>query len=311
MRVLSTIFILTVLVKMTFAQDDPFLPSYQYEVRKVSIFDDVELSYVDQGPKDAQVILMIHGLGGYIKNWYPVIDDLSNEYRCIALDLPGYGKSTIRDFDKNDYMQFFANSINEFVDVLELESVVLIGHSMGGQVSSVIAISNPEWLKSLILAAPAGFETFTQQEAELLKGFSTAPAIISHNEEQIRAAYQLNFVEMPPLAEEMIQDRIKAKEADWFKSYALVREMGVKGMLDHPIYQDLEKIKVPTMVIFGKNDLLIPNKYLHPNLTTTQVAEIGKKIPNVKIKMIEAAGHMLQMDNPASFNRAVKQMLTN
>lgn len=294
---------------MAFSQD--LLPAYKYEVKYVQLEDSIGMAYLDQGPTDGATILMVHGLGGYIKNWYPTIEGLSDNYRCIALDLPGYGKSTIKDFGREDYMEFFANSVIEFAEKLQLKEVTLMGHSMGGQVSIVAALNNPSWLKQLILAAPAGFETFTDQEGAVLKQFTSMTALMNHNEDQIRAAYKVNFVNMPELAEEMIQDRLRAKEADWFANYAKVREMGVKGMLDHPVKQDLGSIKVPTLVIFGENDLLIPNKYLHPDLTTNQIAEIGNEIPNVKIKMIENAGHMLQMDNPASFNLIIKQLLTN
>ncbi|SNS54365.1 Pimeloyl-ACP methyl ester carboxylesterase [Ekhidna lutea] len=299
------------LAQFSIAQNDEFMPTYKYDTKKVAIFDEIEIAYLDEGAQDAPVIVMVHGLGGYIKNWYPTIEGLSDEYRCIALDLPGYGQSTLRAFDEEDYMDFFARTLDTFVKKLELDNVILMGHSMGGQVSVVTALQNPNWLDQLILAAPAGFETFTNEEAATLKQFSSATVLMSHTEDQIRAAYKINFVNMPPLAEEMIQDRIKAKEAPWFNDYAKVREMGVKGMLSHPVFAELDQIKVPAYVLFGEKDFLIPNRYLHAGMTTQQVAEVGNKIPNVKIKMIEAAGHMLQMDNPAGFNRAVKQMLTN
>lgn len=292
------------------AQNDELRPSYKYTVEKVAISNNVEMAYVDEGAADAPALLMVHGLGGYIKNWYPTIDGLKDSFRCIAIDLPGYGLSTIQDFNEDDYMAFFAESVVDFVSKLGLTEVTLMGHSMGGQVSVIVALDNPKWLKKLILAAPAGFEKFTDQEGAALKQFASASAIMNHTEDQIRAAYQVNFVNMPDLGEEMIQDRIKAKQADWFRDYAKIREMGVRGMLDHPVHQDLNKIKVSTLVLFGKNDLLIPNKYLHPQLTIVQVADIGNKIPQVKIELIEAAGHMLQMDNPARFNLIVKQSLT-
>lgn len=308
----ENLFILSILIgQVLTAQNHELMPTYKYDTKKVSIAEEIEMAYVDEGVADAPVIIMIHGLGGYIKNWYETIDGLKDEYRCIAIDLPGYGQSTIRDFEEEDYMEFFANSLITFVEKLELEEVILMGHSMGGQVSMVVALKEPSWLKKLILAAPAGFETFNEQEGMGLRQFTSAAALMSHNEQQIRAAYQVNFVTMPERTEELIQDRIKAKKAIWFPAYAKVREMGVNGMLDHPVRDQLEKIKTPTIVLFGTNDLLIPNRYLHANLTTKTVAEIGKQIPNVEIKLIETAGHMLQMDNPTSFNRAVKQMLTN
>lgn len=307
MKTTLSIFLL-LCAQLLMAQNDELLPSYKYDVKKVLITDDISLAYVDEGDKKAPVLLMVHGLGGYIKNWYPTIDGLKDSYRCIAVDLPGYGLSTLKAFEKDDYMEFFADAVNHFVKALKLKKVTLLGHSMGGQVSTIVALKQPKWLDRLILAAPAGFETFTEAEAKILKQYAGAQALMSHNEQQIRAAYQVNFVEMPPLAEEMIQDRLNAKKASWFEAYAKVREGGVYGMLDHPVNQDLEKIKIPTYVIFGSNDQLIPNKFLHPGLTTEQVANIGKKIPRVDITMIENAGHMLQMDNPEGFNQAIKQV---
>ena len=184
-----------------------------------------------------------------------------------------------------------------------------MGHSMGGQVSIVTALEQPKWLKKLVLAAPAGLEVFNEQEATALKQYAAAELLKQHSEAQIRAAYQANFVNMPDAAEAMIQDRLQAKSAPWFEAYAKVRERGVYGMLDHPVKDQLSKIDVPTLIIFGANDLLIPNRYLHVGMTTRQVAEVGRSIPRVEIRFIEAAGHMLQMDRPTDFNLIVNQYL--
>ncbi len=295
---------------MTLAQSNSALPNYKYPVERVILFDDIEIAYVNEGPKDSPIVLFIHGLGGNIMHWYPAIDELSSQYRCIAIDLPGYGLSTIRNFDKSDYIDFFSKVIDAFVRKIDGRNITLVGHSMGGQVSIAVALSNPKWLKTLVLAAPAGLETFTKEEGNLLKQYAAAPLLMNHNEDQIRAAYHLNFVKMPPLAEEMIQDRINAKTADWFEDYAIVREKAVKGMLDHPVRDSLKSIQYKTYVLFGTNDKLIPNPYLHPELTTLQVANIGKEIPEAEIMMIEEAGHILQVDNPSSFNKLLKTILT-
>ena len=305
------LFISSILISQSLlAQNESFMPQYKYTVRQAAISKDITLAYVDEGPKNAPVILMVHGLGGYIKNWYPTIDGLKGQYRCIAVDLPGYGQSTIDDFGHDDYMAFFADAIHKLVAHLKLKKVNLLGHSMGGQVSMVVALEEPKWLKRLILAAPAGFEAFNEPQGNALKQYAAASALMSHAEQQIRAAYQLNFVEMPALAEEMIQDRLKAKQAPWFAAYAKVRERAVYGMLDHPVSEQLKNIKVPTHVIFGAKDMLIPNRFFHPDMTTEEVARLGEKIPHATITMIEAAGHMLQMDRPESFNQAVKQVFT-
>lgn len=286
------------------AQED-YLPKYRYDVSKITLREGVEMAYVDEGPRDAKTLLMVHGLGGYIKNWYPTIEGLKGEYRCIAVDLPGYGLSSVKDFDDDDYMDFFSESLIQFVDELKLNDVILLGHSMGGQVSIVTALKNPEWLSRLILAAPAGFETFTEQEGMLLKTATKAANLMAQSEEQIRSSHLINFTSMPPEGEELISDRIKVKAAPWFQDYAMVREKAIAGMLQHPVQNELKNIGVPTLVLFGANDMLIPNRYFHTNLTTVDVANIGKAIAKVEIRMIDNAGHMLQMDQSETFNQAI------
>ncbi|MEQ9229521.1 MAG: alpha/beta hydrolase [Cyclobacteriaceae bacterium] len=293
------------------AQSDSFMPEYSYDTKYITIGDDISMAYLDEGSQDAPVILMVHGLGGYIKNWYETIEGLKLDYRCIAIDLPGYGRSTVRDFQEEDYIEFFSWSVDQFVNELGLAEATLMGHSMGGQVSIVTALKKPNWLKNLILVAPAGFETFSEQEGNMIRPFSTADALMSHNEAQIRIAYAANFVSMPESVEDMIQDRLKVRDTDYFKDYAKVREMGVSGMLDHPVREELKDISVPTLVVFGAQDALIPNRYLHKDLTTEDIANIGKDIPDVRIKLIDQAGHMLPLDQPAAFNESVRNFLVS
>ena len=116
---------------MSSAQTDSALPQYKYSVERLTLLDDIEIAYVDEGPKNSAIVLFIHGLGGNIMHWYPTIDALSSNYRCIAIDLPGYGLSTILDFNENDYIEFFAQVIDAFVKKVDGKNVTLVGHSMG------------------------------------------------------------------------------------------------------------------------------------------------------------------------------------
>ncbi|NQZ77651.1 MAG: alpha/beta fold hydrolase [Ekhidna sp.] len=288
------------------------LPTYKYPVKYVDLEAEIKMAYVDEGQKSLPVLLMIHGLGGSIKNWYFTIDSLSESFRCIALDLPGYGLSTMKYFSKydEDYLGFFAETVDTFAKALDLKNVTLIGHSMGGQVSIIAALDKPLWLKNLVLASPAGFETFEDHEAKALIDYGSASAIMSHSEAQVRAAYAANFVEMPePLTEEMIQDRLSAKNQIWFEDYAKVREFAVRGMLGHPIRTELNRVSYPTLVVFGAEDLLIPNRFFHPSLTVDSILQVGGDIPNVTLKKIPNAGHMLQLDNASAFNKLIVQFL--
>lgn len=281
------------------------VPSYKYPVHHLEIEDDISIAYVDEGPKEGPIVVMIHGWGGYIKNWYPTIDALRSQCRCVALDLPGYGRSTVRDFGPVDYMDFFADAIDQFINRLGVRNVTLVGHSMGGQICGIVALKGPDWLDQLILAAPAGFETFNSKEVKLLEGQYTEEFLAGFDEAQMRAAYDLNF--MNPMAvkiEDMIQDWLKVKKTSDYIDHLKVRIGALYGMLQHPIENKLGKIEVPTIVLFGNNDRLIPHPILHSNSSTNEILMKGKAIRKVRLYEIEA-GHMLQMDNSEAFNSII------
>ena len=103
--------------------------SYPYPIQKIEIDPGIEIAYMDEG-EGPYTLLFIHGLGSYAPAWNKNLGELAEKYRCIALDLPGYGQS-----EKGDYpfsMAFFAEAVEAFIDSLGLENIVLVGHSMGG-----------------------------------------------------------------------------------------------------------------------------------------------------------------------------------
>ncbi|MCB0634025.1 MAG: alpha/beta hydrolase, partial [Lewinella sp.] len=84
----------------------------------------------------------------------------------------------------------------------------------------------------------------------------------------------------------------------------------VMGMLREPVYDRLTDINLPTLVVYGADDQLIPNRLLHPTLTTVQVAQDGQQqIPDSRLILLPQAGHFAQWDQSESFNGAVSDFL--
>src|SRR5512133_839182 len=105
---------------------------YKVEVTKVHLPQSgYDIAYTDEG-KGKETIIFIHGLGSYSQAWIKNVESLKANYRCIAIDLPGYGKSSKQPH--SGLMTFYAGIINELVKELKLEKVYLAGHSMGGQI---------------------------------------------------------------------------------------------------------------------------------------------------------------------------------
>ncbi|RMI13842.1 MAG: alpha/beta hydrolase [Calditrichaeota bacterium] len=279
---------------------------YPFPVKTVTVDEDLTIAYVDEG-EGAETIIFVHGLGSYLPAWQKNIADLRRDFRCLALDLPGYGKSS-----KGPYaigMKFYAGVLARFMDALDIDRAVIAGHSMGGQIALTLALIYPERVSRLILAAPAGLEQFSEGEKKWFREVVTVESVKHTPVQQIRANIVRNFHNMPPDAEFMVTDRIAlrgAKDFEWY-CYAVVKS--VQGMLDEPVYDRLEEIRQPTLIIFGENDNLIPNPYLHGG-RSRDIARIGEeKIPLSEVVMIPGSGHFVQFEKPEAFNRAVRAFL--
>lgn len=281
--------------------------AYPYEVHKIALSDSLEIAYIDE-EEGEEVLLFIHGLGSYLKAWQKNIDSLKMDYRCIALDLPGYGKSSKGNYPFD--MTFFAETIRAFIEALNLKKVTLVGHSMGGQIAMHTVLKHNPHIEKLILIAPAGFELFTNKEKQWFQNVYTAAVIKATSEEQIRKNFKINFYNMPEDAQFMIEDRLFMRQTVEYDPYCAMIPKCVLGMLEEPIFDRLSEITLPTLVLFGENDLLIPNKLLHPNLNTLEVAKSASAhLSKGTLKMIPSAGHFVQWEQAELVNEAILKFL--
>ena len=306
MKKLFTIFAALLFLSAAHAQDT-CLPKYNLPVKTIELSSG-KLAYVEKGK--GQTILFIHGLGGNLSHWLKSVNELSATYTCIAIDLPGYGWSSKNiDTKQKDQLQIYADAITEFLKKKKIKKVMLVGHSMGGQTAIITALQN-SCVKKLILVAPAGLETFSEKEAQLLIA-STPPSVFEKQDETvIRNNFKINFVELPIDADQLIQDRLRLKTCSDFKRYCETVSTGIKGMLAHPVKDSLQYLKIPVLIVFGANDLLIPNRYLHPSLKTAAIAnESATLIHGSKVEMIEKAGHMVQFEKNKEINMVIKNFI--
>lgn len=280
---------------------------YPFETSEAELPNGAAVAYADMGSGE-QTILLVHGLGSYMPAWTRNIEELSRHHRVIALDLPGYGKSS--KSARKHTIPFFSETVIQLMDELGVVAATLAGHSMGGQIALYTSYHHPERVTRLVLAAPAGFEEFTEQDRAIFSSFISPESIAVTPESMIRQNLRINFHQFPGEAEFMIDDRILMKQMPGFGDYARAQSESIFAMLDEPVKGLLPEIEIPALVIFGANDALIPNRNLHPELTVIDVAKSGaKSLPNSTLKIIDQAGHFVQFERAKAFNRAVLEFL--
>lgn len=271
-----------------------------------TILDDPKISYIDVGSGD-QTIVLLHGLASNAGFWRYNIPELSKHYRVIAVDLPGYGKS------QKDYysysMSFYAEVLKNFFEALNLNKVILVGHSMGGQIAITFALKYTDRISKLILADPAGIERFTRGQGDWLKSVLTVEGIKHTSEEGVRKNLAMNFNNWNDKLEWMVEERVRMAKADDFDGFCYATVRCVHSMLDGPTSDKLKDIKVPTLIIYGKQDGLIPNPYLNPGFPSDVFESGAKLIPNCKLAEINDSGHMVMMEQPEKFDEAVLNFL--
>lgn len=279
---------------------------YTFETHYTTI-DDLEIAYIKEG-NGLKTLFFIHGLSSNADAWSRNIESLKANYTCVAIDLPGFGKSSKKAIAYTP--TYYAEIIKKFINKLQFKNVVVVGHSMGGQTAVKLVLNFPKKVQQLILIAPAGIEKFEENQSIIMKSAVTAKLISETTEEQIEKNYRLNFFKLPDEAQKMILDRKNIKLAVDFQDHCSAIAKSIAGMLDDPIHEQLKLISIPTLIIFGTNDNLIPNKYFNPALTTVLVANVAREqIKNSNLYLIADSGHFVQFEKPLEVNKRISAWL--
>lgn len=270
-----------------------------------------EVAYVDLNPEGKQTIVFIHGLGSYLKFWRYQLDDFAKKgYRVIAIDMVGYGKSS-KPASFPYTMEAMGDVVRELLKQIEITNPVMVGHSMGGQIASSYAIRYPGEVKAIVLTAPAGFETFSTREKSWFKSVMSVEFIKSAGEAGIWASVRRNnFYRWEDDYRWLIEERVRLVGSKSFEQYAYAQVKSVHGLLEtNFVRASLEKITVPTLIIHGDQDRLIPNPFLHGGESHDLMAAASARIAKSKLTTLTDCGHILQIDCHDEYNREVERWI--
>ncbi len=213
----------------------------------------------DRGPKDAPVLMLLHGSNASLHTWEPWVKELAGDFRVITLDLPGHGLTGAVPGD-NYSQKAMAGFVLEVAAALGLEHFALGGNSMGGGVAARFAIENPGRLTHLILIDASGFRPKGQTDPGL--GFRIARMPFVQN--------LLLFITPRMLFESGLKTTIvddALVTSDMADRYWLLNRMeGTRAASlarfqlepDNTIAQRASEITTPTLLLWGAKDTLLP-----------------------------------------------------
>ena len=263
----------------------------------------------DEGESKKLPLLFIHGAGSSSVVWMDAVRRLQHGRRVLAPDLPGHGQSDRWHPPADVSIAMYRDAVGTLCAQLALDLVILVGHSMGGQIALTHALRYPGRAERLVLVAPAGFERFGRGEGSWLAEAVDKEFVAKTPPEAVYANVAANFYSMPKEARFMVDDRLRVVGGPDFDAYAYAVARSVYAMVHEPVIDRLSQIRVPVLVVFGEDDGLIPNPILHGG-KTRDVAEGGTRLlPRGRLVMIPRAGHMVQFERPAEFDAALLHFL--
>jgi pimeloyl-ACP methyl ester carboxylesterase len=248
---------------------------------------------VDSGG-DKPPLLFIHGLGGVWQNWLLNLPAFMDTHRVVAFDLPGFGES---EMVSEESIPAFAKTADRLCAELGIDCPVVIGNSMGGFVGAELAVSFPTRVEKLVLVSAAGLSTeHVAREPILAVGRAWAGLIT-------RAGTQSDTViRRPRLRRIFLQAVVRYPERLSVPLTAeLVRGGGSPGfnqsfraLLSYSFRDKLERIEVPVLIVWGRNDILIP----------VEDAEMFEHLigENAHSVIFEDTGHLAMLERPGRFN---------
>ena len=292
--------------KMPEAQKEPGeVVTYFSPVSKIKINDSLEIAYIDDGDKHADILLFVHGLGTGVPVWEKSIPELKQNFRCIALDLPGHGFSSKADHPYT--MRFYADVLFEFIQKLKLGSLTLVGHSMGGLIAILAGLRNPQLVERLVLISPAGVEPYNALEKQTLINTMATVVATGHAFSENKLNYLLGFCEDQQQAGEL------ASKMAFFKDDAVgfgrMKLKSVEGIMLESVNHALDKIRQPTLILAGKEDKVSPFEFFRGTKYSDILTVEATKIPHCKLVQVPDCGHFLQFERPEVFNRELLEFM--
>ena len=259
------------------------------------------VNYVEIG--EGEPIVFVHGISGSWQNWLENLPHFGRGRRAIALDLPGFGASPMPSWPID--MPAYGRLLHDFCEKLGIEGATVVGNSMGGFIAVEAVTAAPGHFERLVLVSAAGIiNTWNPEERALATAWAwkvfgpqyhrRSRFIVARP--RARELVFRPFVRYPArLREDLLLEQIESglKQADGFGE-------ALHAVIRHDIRERLAEIGIPTMVLWGQSDRVIP---------MAAALSYHRRIPHSRLEIFERTGHVPQLERPARFNAVLDDFL--
>jgi pimeloyl-ACP methyl ester carboxylesterase len=265
------------------------------------------VNYVELAPSkegSGLTLVFVHGLSGSWQNWLENIPHFARTHRVIALDLPGFGHSPLPSWRIS--IESYGRLVHRFCDALEVGDCAIVGNSMGGFISAEAACAQPDRFEKLALVSAAGVSHATMRrrpaESAARMAAAMAPLLLKAQERGLRR---------PRLRNATLKGLFR--RPDLLRRELLLEQFhngagrpglvpAVQGLVGYDILDRLEEVEVPTLIVWGRNDRVVPAQ---------DAAGYAQRLRNSRTVIFDETGHVPQLERPVRFNRVLETFLAD
>jgi pimeloyl-ACP methyl ester carboxylesterase len=275
---------------------------WRQHLRRVDLPGAQDVNYVEIG--EGEPIIFIHGIAGCWRNWLENLPYFGRTHRAIAIDLPGFGDSPMPGWEIS--IQSYGALVNALCGALELGPVPLVGNSMGGFIAAEVTVSQPTTVQKLVLVSAAGVShaRMARAPAETVGRMARAAAPLA-------LRYQQRALLRPRLRNRMVRQLFRypgqlPRELIWEIVQGGMHAPGlvaaISGLAGYNILDRLEDVETPTLIVWGRNDLVVP---------VSDALEYARLIRGSELVVFDQCGHLPMAERPVRFNRVLEQFLAS
>jgi 3-oxoadipate enol-lactonase len=246
----------------------------------------IAVDHLGSGP----LVIFMHGIGGNRTNWHDQLPDFGRHFHAVSWDARGYGASD--DYEGPLDFGDFSADLLRVIDHFGVEHANLVGLSMGGIIAMAFYSRHPQRVATLTICnSLPGFGHLTPEQRREFIRLRQEPLLQGKEPREIAPAVAQTLVSKSAVAGAF--DRFVASMAALHKDSYL---KAIEATTNYTAKLELEKFAVPTHAVVGAEDTLTP-----PEISR----EIARWIPGARLTVINSAGHLSNIEQPAAFNQAV------